>query len=254
MSMGVISKKGQVTIFIVVAIVIVVAIIGAIFFMGGNKIYAPTDVDPNQIVEKCVKDAVEKSVWKMLANGGQRSPSQAIMYKGSEYNYLCYQADYYQGCYNIHPMLESLVEEEIEEDTKVAVQDCFNSMREDFEGRGFDVSGGSANYSIDLLPGSVEINLKKKIDLVRGESSQNFENFDTKILSPLYELIKIARDIVNSESEYCHFEYNGYMLLYPNYDIKRIDYSDSKIYILVDRKSGMEFKFAVRSCAFAPGI
>ena len=252
--MGVTIKRGQVTIFIIVAIIIVVAIIGAIFFMGGKRVETPADVDPTQIVKKCVEDAVEKSVWKMLANGGQRSPSQAIMYQGSEYNYLCYQADFYQGCYNIHPMLEYLVESEIKEDSLATVQDCFNSMREDFEGRGFDVSGGSADYSTDLLPGSVKINLKKKISLVRGESSQNFENFDTKILSPLYELIKVAREVVNSESQYCHFEYNGYMLLYPQYDIRRIDYSDSKIYSLIDRRSGMEFKFAVRSCAFAPGI
>ena len=246
--------RGQVTIFIILAIIIVVGVIGAIFFMSGNEINAPANVDPKQTVQKCVRDAVEKSVWKMLANGGQRFPSQTMMYQGSEYNYLCYQADFYQGCYNIHPMLEYLIESEIREDTKVTVQDCFDSMREDFERKGFDVSGGSANYSIDLLPGGVEINLKKKINLVHGESSQNFEDFDTRILSPIYELVRIARDIVNSESQYCHFEYNGYMLLYPKYDIKRIDYRDSKIYRLTDRRSGMEFRFAVRSCAFAPGI
>ena len=247
-------KRGQVTIFIILGIIIVVGIIGAIFFMGGQRVETPADVNPNQIVEKCVKDVVEKSVWKMLANGGQRFPSQKILYQGSEYNYLCYQADFYQGCYNIHPMLESLIENEIREDTKAAVQDCFNSMREDFESRGFDVSGGSANYSINLLPGIVEVNLKKKISLVHGGSSQNFEDFDTEILSPIYELVRIARDVVNSESQYCHFEYNGYMLLYPNYKIRRIDYRDSKIYSLIDRQSGMEFRFAVRSCAFAPGI
>jgi len=44
------------------------------------------------------------------------------------------------------------------------------------------------------------------------------------------------------------------MLLYPKWDIRRIDYDDSKMYRLIDRKSGAELKFAVRSCAFAPGI
>ncbi|MCK5321511.1 hypothetical protein KAJ38_02945, partial [Candidatus Pacearchaeota archaeon] len=99
--MGIKVRKGQVTIFIILAIIIVVAIIGAIFFMGGRKVETPANVDPKQMVQKCVRDAVEKSVWKMLANGGQRFPSQAIMYQGSEYNYLCYQADFYQGCYNL---------------------------------------------------------------------------------------------------------------------------------------------------------
>jgi len=248
------NKRGQLTIFIIVAILIVVGIVAAFWLMGRSDIEAPADLNPKQFIQKCVRDAVEDSVEKMLENGGQRVPSQAISYQGHEWNYLCYQADFYQSCYNLHPMLEFLIENEIKEDMKGAVQECFDSMREDFESKGFDVSGGATTYSIDLLPGNVEINLEKKIDVVRGDSSQSFEDFDTQIMSPIYELVRIAREVVNSESQFCHFEYNGYMLLYPDYDIRRIDYSDSKIYRLIDRRTGAEFKFAVRSCAFAPGI
>jgi len=248
------NKKGQLTIFIIVAILIVVGIVAAFWLMGQRDIEPQVDLNPKQFVEKCVRDAVEDSVERMLENGGQRVPSQAISYQGNEWNYLCYQADYYQSCYNFHPMLEFLIENEIKEDTKDEVQACFDSMREDFENKGFDVSGGATEYSIDLLPGSIEINLKKKINVVRSDSSQSFENFDTDILSPIYELMRIAREVVNSEAQFCHFEYNGYMLLYPDYEIRRIDYSDSKIYRLIDRRTGAEFKFAVRSCAFAPGI
>ncbi len=248
------NKKGQLTIFIIVAILIVVGIVAAFWLMGQSTTVAPADLNPKQFVQKCVRDAVEDSVDKMLENGGQRVPSQAIAYQGHEWNYLCYQADYYQGCYNLHPMLEFLIENEINEDTKDEVQECFDSMREDFESKGFDVSGGATTYSINLLPGKVEINLDKKIDVVRGDSSQSFEDFNTDILSPIYELMRIAREVVNSEAQFCHFEYNGYMLLYPDYEIRRIDYSDSKIYRLIDRRTGAEFKMAVRSCAFAPGI
>ncbi|MBU2576783.1 MAG: hypothetical protein KKF50_03605 [Nanoarchaeota archaeon] len=248
------NKRGQLTIFIIVAVVLVVAIIAAFWFIGKRTTETPANLNPKQFVQKCVRDAVENSVEKMLENGGQRMPSQAISYQGTEWNYLCYQADFYLGCYNLHPMLEFLIENEIKEDTKREVQACFDSMREDFESKGFDVSGGSTDYSIDLLPGMVEVNLKKRIDVVRGDSSQSYEDFGTKILSPIYELMRIAREVVNSESQYCHFEYNGYMLLYPDYEIRRIDYSDSKIYRLIDRRTKAEFKFAVRSCAFAPGV
>jgi len=248
------NKRGQLTIFIIVAILIVVGILAVVWLMGRSDIEPQVDLNPKQFVQKCVRDAVEDSVDKMLENGGQRVPSQAISYQGHEWNYLCYQADYYQSCYNLHPMLEFLIENEIKEDTKSKVQECFDSMKEDFENKGFNVSGGATTYSIDLLPGNVEINLKKKIDIVRGDSSQSFEDFDTDILSPIYELMRIAREVVNSEAQHCHFEYNGYMLLYPDYGIRRIDYSDSKIYRLIDRRTEAEFKFAVRSCAFAPGI
>ena len=248
------NKRGQVTIFIIVAIMIVVGIVAVFWLMGQRDVEPQVDLNPKQFVQKCVRDAVENSVEKMLENGGQRIPTQAISYQGHEWNYLCYQADFYQSCYNLHPMLEFLIESEIREDTKDEIQTCFDSMRDDFESKGFDVSGGATTYSIDLIPGSVDINLEKRVDIVRGDSSQSFENFNTNILSPIYELMRIAREVVNSESQFCHFEYNGYMLLYPDYDIRRIDYSDSKIYRLIDRRTEAEFKFAVRSCAFAPGI
>ena len=248
------NKRGQLTIFIIVAILVVVGIVAVFWLMERVDVEAPADLNPKQFVQKCVRDVVADSVEKMLENGGQRVPSQAISYLGAEWNYLCYQADYYQSCYNLHPMLEFLIEEEIREDTKEAVQVCFDLMRDDFESKGFDVSGGATSYSIDLLPGNVEINLEKRVDVVRGDSSQSFEDFDSDILSPIYELVRIAREIVNSESQFCHFEYNGYMLLYPDYEIRRIDYSDSKIYRVIDRRTEAEFKFAVRSCAFAPGV
>ena len=248
------KNRGQVTIFIIVAIVIVAGVIIIFLMKGGPGVDKPSDLSPVEFVQDCARDAVESSVQKMLENGGQRSPNQAISYQGAEYNYLCYQADYYLGCYNLHPMLESLIEREILEDTKATVQGCFNLMKEEFEKRGFDISGGATDYSVNLLPGSVEINLKKKLSLVKEGSVQSFEDFDTRILSPIYELVRIARDIVNSESQFCHFEYNGYMLLYPEYNIRRIDYMDSKVYLLIDRQTKVEFKFAVRSCAFAPGV
>jgi hypothetical protein len=248
------KNKAQVTIFIIVAIVIVVGVMIIFLIKGKTEVERPANFNPKDFVQDCVRGIVENSVQKILKNGGQRVPSQSIFYQGEELNYLCYQADYYLGCYNFHPMLESLVENEIMEDTKAGVQECFNLMKEDFENKGFEISGGATNYSIDLLPGSVEIKLSKKLSLIRDGSSQSFENFDTRVLSPIYELIRIAREVINSESQFCHFEYNGYMLLYPDYNIRRIDYRDSKIYFLIDRRTKAEFKFAVRSCAFAPGV
>jgi len=248
------ENKGQVTIFIIVGVVIVVGILGSIIFMGQVDVETPADLGPQAFIDKCVRDVVEESAEKMLRNGGEILPTRAIAYQGEEWNYLCYQADFYQGCYNIHPMLEMQIEREIVTDTEAAVQDCFDTMREDFENRGFDVGGGPTEYLINLLPGYVEINLAKKVDVSRDGASQSFEDFGARVVSPIYELVQIARDVVNSESQFCNFEYNGYMLLYPKYDIRRIDYSDSKIYRLIDRASGAELRFAVRSCAFAPGV
>ncbi|MCK4649907.1 hypothetical protein KAT36_01615 [Candidatus Pacearchaeota archaeon] len=247
-------KRGQVTIFIIVGIVIVVGIIAFAFLMRDVDIGPKPDIDPKNIVRSCVNDLVKDSIDKMLMNGGEILPTRAISYEGAEWNYLCYQADFYQGCYNIHPMLEIQIEKEIEKDSLSGVQNCFDVMRQDLENRGFSVGGGATDYSIDLLPGYVDVKLEKRVEISKEGSSQVFDDFGFEVVSPIYDLVRVARLIVNDESQFCNFEYNGYMLLYPKYDIRRIDYRDSKIYRLIDRRSGDEFRFAIRSCAFAPGI
>ncbi|MBU3923376.1 MAG: hypothetical protein KJ592_00505 [Nanoarchaeota archaeon] len=248
------GRRAQVTIFIILGIVIVVGIIAAFYFIGGVDLESPGSLNPKGVVDKCVQDVVGESVDKMLFNGGEIVPTQTIAYQGDDWNYLCYQADYYQGCYNIHPMLELQIEKEIVRDSAEGVEDCFDFMRRDFEERGYDVEVGASDYSVDLLPGFVEINLDKKVRVSKDGTSQEFDDFGTSKASAIYDLVGIAREVVNSEAQFCHFEYNGYMLLYPKYDIRRVDYMDSKIYRLIDRRSLEEFKFAVRSCALAPGV
>jgi|APSaa5957512622_1039677.scaffolds.fasta_scaffold07833_2 hypothetical protein len=248
------GTRGQVAIFIILAIVIVVGIILLFFLFRDASVEEPDDMDPRRVVRGCVSDLVDASIDKMLLNGGERLATQAILHDGEEWNYLCYQADFYQGCYNVHPMLEAQIEYEIEMDTSEGVQSCFDIMRESFEERGFEVGGGATSYSVDLLPGYVDVILKKKVEISGATGSNSFEDFGLEVQSSIYDLVRVARDVVNSESQFCHFEYNGYMLLYPKYDIRRVDYVDSKMYRLIDRRSGDEFRFAVRSCAFAPGV
>jgi hypothetical protein len=248
------NKKGQVTLFIILAILIVAAIVAGIILMGGTRVQSPEELNPREFIGKCVRDSVEPAITKVLENGGQVNPTLTKMYLGEEYNFLCYQSDYYLPCFNIHPMLEKISEAEIREDTMDNIQNCFDSLRQDLEAKGFSVSGGSTDYQIDLLPGIVDIKLTKKIQIGGSGGSQSFELFDTQLNSPIYNLIRIAREIVNQEAQYCNFEYNGYMLLYPQYDIKRISYDESKIYKIIDRRSGAMFRFAVRSCAMPPGF
>jgi len=248
------EKRGQVTIFIILGILIVAGVIAFAFFMRGGSVGPTTEVNPVSVVQSCVEDLVEDSVDLMLANGGEVLPSQAILYQSNEWNYLCYQADFYQGCYNFHPMLQAQVEEEITKNTLDGIENCFDIIRQDFEDQGFVVGAGDVDYSVDLMPGYVDVKLKKRINISDGNGAKVFDDFGFEVLSPIYELVHVARDIVNDESQFCNFEYNGYMLLYPQYDIRRVDYRDSKLYRVTDRRTGDEFRFAVRSCAFAPGV
>jgi hypothetical protein len=197
---------------------------------------------------------VEESIEKILLGGGELEPSLAIMYNGTNHNYLCYQPDLYQSCYNLHPTLESDIEKLIKSDTNDAVKECFGIMREDFENRGYDVTGDAISYFVNILPGEIKINLQMPITMSKDETAQSFENFDTKIIHPLHELLRTVRRIVDSESRYCYYDSTGHMLLYPQEKIRVISYQDSKIYRITNRKTNIEFKFAVRGCAYPAGL
>jgi len=248
---GIKMKRGQVTIFIIVGVVLVASVLGFFFLTErGGGLLSPSDLSPQDSVKVCIREAVEESLDKILLNGGEIEASKTILYNGEEWNYLCYINESYYPGYNIHPMLELQIEREIEEEIEEEIGDCFDRMRESFEDEGFDVDEGAMSYSVDLLPGYVAVNLKKNVELSGETGTRSFEDFGVEVLSPVFDLVRIAREIVNGESVFCHFNYDTYSFIYPEYDIRRADYDYSKIYSVIDRRSGSEFKFAVRSCAF----
>ena len=248
------KRKGQVSIFILVGIVVVAGIFILFYLLGGPRLVSPVQGTPDDFVKQCVRDSVEEVVEKIYVNGGEVEPSFSVKYLGEDYNYLCHTGDNYVKCYNIHPHLEQEIEQEIEEATRDSVQDCFGLLREDLDSRGFFVDEGPMIYSIDLLPGSIDINLERDISVTKGGSAQSYNNFNLRINDPLYELVKISKTIVTSESRFCAFERNGFMIFYPEYDIKMTNYDNNKIYSVKERVSEKEFKFAVRTCAVPAGF
>tara|TARA_B100001971_G_C18254282_1_gene580727 strand:- start:1203 stop:1958 length:756 start_codon:yes stop_codon:yes gene_type:complete len=248
------SNRGQVTIFVIIGIVVVVGILLFMFLREGTSITRQFEENPKQFIIDCAEDAVKNSLAVLMANGGEIIMSQSIEHYGESYNYLCYSGDFFRNCYNLHPMLQYLIESELREDTRGEVQDCFDSLGGDLQDKGYEFSADATDYSIDLLPGIVRINLDKKINIVRGNYLQSFENFDSEILSPAYGLVQVTNDIINDETVNCKFDNYYYMRLNPEQHIKKINFEDNRFYRLTDRKTGVIFKFAVRNCVLPHGL
>lgn len=254
------DKRGQVTIFIIVAIIIIVAIVAALYFMGKFTTTSGIKLNPLQDIDKCVRESVQLSIQKVLSGGGKISPEFFKLYQSEKYNYLCYQENYYLTCVNSYPNLKSFVESEIKRDIGSKIRQCFENVKQDYTNKGYDVSMGAfsdSDYNVELLPGSVDVLINRRVDIKKGTSveiSQTSEKFDLRVMSPIYDIVGVIREIVNQESQYCNFDYNGFMVLYPDFEITRMEYDFSRIYVVRDRKSGDEFKFAIRSCALPAGI
>ncbi|HLC52957.1 MAG TPA: hypothetical protein VJK03_00280, partial [Candidatus Nanoarchaeia archaeon] len=65
----------------------------------------------------------------------------------------------------------------------------------------------------------------------------------------------VAIEISSQEAKYCYFEYVGYMILHPEFDIQKTALSDStKIYTIKDIRTEEVMRIATRSCAIPPGV
>jgi hypothetical protein len=247
------NKRAQLTLFVIVAIILAVSIVLIWFLMSDGTVVTSSN-DPSVNFQSCVEDSIVGSISYLLENGGLLNPPHSIFYLSHNYTYLCYTADYYNRCYNYYPFLEELVENQIYEDSHEVVESCFSALIEDYERQGYEVTFGILNYSVDLLPGQVRMNIEKDITISNDAGSESFSKFGFIISSKFYDLIQIVNRIVSLESVYCYFDVNGYMMLYPGYDMTRREYTDSKVYEVKDRDTLETFKFAVRSCPFAPGV
>lgn len=248
------NKSGQLTIFIILAIVLAVGIVLLFFLVKKPYLEKSSVENPEQYIDSCIKDSLKDSISKILENGGVIKPELSILYKNHTYNYLCYQKNYYLTCINHAPLLKSSVENEIKKNSEEDVKKCLSTLIQELRKKNFDVSEGEFSWNLELIPDGIKTEINKKIDISKQDSSQSFSKFKSNFVSSLYELIDIAREIVNQEAQYCNFDYNGFMLLYPKYRITRIEYDFSKIYTIQDRNSKKEFKFAIRSCAMPPGL
>lgn len=254
------GRKGQITIFIIVAVIIIAAI--ALFFLLRGEsvieIFKPSMPSPQEDIEKCVKDNVKNAIDIMLGQGGYITPKNFKLYQDKKVQYLCYTNKYYYPCVNQEPLYIERLESEIKSYIQDKVDDCFYSLKQDYESKNYIVSLGASNLQVNLIPKQVEIIIDKKVEVSKNEQIEKFDKFKAKFNNPLYDLAIVAIEAVNQEARFCYFEYIGYMMLYPNVEIEKKAVGEaetsSKIYTIMDRISGKKLYIAIRSCAFPPGL
>ncbi len=248
------SKRSQVAIFIIIAILIVAAVLLIFIFWKGPAIERPSPFNPSTYISSCVKDSAKKAIPWISENGGSIEPKSSISYRSKKFAYLCYNANYYESCVNQQPMLIEHMEQELTGYIEPEVKDCFSSLQRELENQGYEFSMGLLKIETNLRPNRAVITTKRKVTISRGEETKSFTEFETKFSTSLYDLGEIATEIVNQETAYCDFDTLVFMLIHPEYDIRKKVIEDSNLYTLKSLETGDEFKFAVRSCVMPPGI
>jgi len=248
------KKKGQITIFIIIAIIIIAIVILLYMFYPNIKTTLGFGLkNPSEYIQTCMEEEIQNQVDELSLQGGSLSPEHYIMYNNEKIEYLCYTREYYKTCVMQQPMLKEHIESEIKNSIKNKAEECFDSMKESYEKKGYSVNLKKGETNVELLPKRIITTFSHSLALTK-QDSENYKSFKVVLNNNLYELISITNSILNWEARYGDSETTIYMNYYHDLKVEKKKQSDgTTIYILTDRNNQNKFQFASRSLAWPPG-
>ena len=249
------SKKGQVTLFIILGIVIIAAaVLIFIFFPDIQSTLGFAEESPNQFLQRCIEDKIVESVNLVSLQGGSITPGNHYLYQNNRIEYLCYTNENFVPCVMQEPFLQQHIEDEIKGNIESDFQACLSDFDSTFRGRGFNVQREAGDFRVELLPNLIITTFDGSVSLTKGEDTQRFESIRVVVNNNIYELVSVVNSILNWEATYGDAETTTYMNYYRDLKVEKLKQGDgSKVYILSDRNSDEKFQFATRSVVFPPG-
>lgn len=251
-----IFKKGQVTAFVIVGLIAVAIIFVLFLFNKGSVSLREQDFDnPEIYLSSCIRERARVVIDKMLIGGGFVDSTDKILFKSNEITYLCKNINNFEPCINQYPLYVSQLEKEFNKKIKEDAEQCFSSLKEELENRNYELTS-SSNLIVEakLKPEIVELVLKNDITISKSGESKKFSQFNTYIPTKLQGIGFVVNEIVNQEARWCHFSNDGFMLLYPEYDIRVYMMDETtKIYAVKNKKTEESLSMAVRGCALPAG-
>lgn len=251
------NRQGQITIFVIVAILIIAAF--ALIFLFRGKVIPKSggagEKNPQAFLQDCLEDKIFETSELISKQGGYTNP---VLYKkldNEKISYLCYTSNYYLSCINQEPTLIQHLKEEIKNNIKDNVKNCFDKFTANLEKAGYEVNAKYEDFDVELVPEKIIIDVDAKITASKNEQTINQKEFIIIFPSRIYELAVVAQEITSQEARFCNFEQIGFMILYPQFNIDKFRTGDGEtIYTIEDRKTKEKFKFAVRGCVIPPGF
>lgn len=192
------GKKGQVTIFIIIALVIVVII--ALFFMisrENNQIPSKSE-NPKNYIEYCIAKETETQVARIYNNGLMMKPSANELFVLGSRNasLICTTTRPDELCVNYHPLLLGEAKRDLTAELTPGIQTCFDDLKQTFK-EGY--KEGNMNLSVQIKDGKIEVTVLRNIEIINKGQSLAFSVFKGVLNDNLYKFAMIAESIVNKE-------------------------------------------------------
>jgi hypothetical protein len=251
------SKRGQVTVFVIIAVLIVAAIVLFFFFRDGispRERSIDLEQDPEGFLSSSINPELFDVVEKITKQGGVYDPELKLVLDGQVITQLCYTTNFYVPCVNQEPLLIQRIKQEIKNEIKDDIESSLNELESEFERRNWDVRISEGDFSVDLAPKIVTIKIDRTFSANKQENSHIIDGFTIRMSYPVYDLALVAQEIVSQEAEFCSFSYVGFMQLYPDFKIEKFKLGNGDtVYKIIHKPTEKEFNFAVLGCVIPPG-
>lgn len=244
------NKKGQVTIFIILALALVVVLVVLLY---PNINVLVTGGTPVQQLESCLSEPVEEALPLVLSQGGYVEPENYQQYNENKVAYLCYTEEKLKRCSLQEAFIKNKAESEIKKYAENEIKNCLNSARQKLQGKGYTVKMDEPVVNISIIPQGVLA--EAKINLVLTKSStESYEIISSLTNSRIYSLAIISNEILKQEVKYGDSEIMNFISAYPGTKIEKNRLSDgTNIYTLTSRATNEKFMFATKNLVWPGG-
>lgn len=246
------DKRGQVAIFIIIAIVIVGVFLWLVVRPRLPTSLGGAEINPSAYLRDCLRSELPPIIETLSAQGGSMVPDSYALYEGGRVQYLCYTAEDYKPCIVQQPLLVSHVADEIKRQIEPKARACMDTLIARYERQGYTVQTAPRTVNVSIIPDSIDVIFTAPLTVAK-ESSQTFRQFTIKESSEMYDLLMTATSIVEFESTLGDSETTYYMQFYPDLKIEKLKKDADTIYTLTNVVTDDSFRFATRSLVWPHG-
>lgn len=204
------SKRGQVTIFIIIAVVIVALVLGYLFLRNSITTQSiPADIQPvyNSFVS-CLQDNIRTGISVLESQGGYINlpafePGNTYMPFSSQLNFAGTQIPYwyYISGNNIpKTQIPSLSNMQTSLGNFVS-QKIRNCDLRDYYSQGFVITMGEPSSSVNIKTNEVDVSLLMPLTIQKGNETAVVNTHKVAITSSLGELYNSAQIVYNDEQQ-----------------------------------------------------
>ncbi len=190
------NKRGQLTIFIIAAILIVAGVVMFFVFRGDvDKLEnIPEEVNPIYIyIVSCLEETSDFAFKEIYQQGGYYEvPSEILFeYFTKDYPY------YYINSENHIPKIED-VEREFGNYISDRIENCLDF--ETFENQGYDIQTDEISASFNIKEGYVDVELDFPLIISKGDFSTEISEFKVRVDSNLKGILDLSGIILEDYS------------------------------------------------------